>query len=543
STDIDRQRESSPFAAARSPDGRDALRPASGAPRPRWPGPARPSTRAIHRPGLWCMLPWFACRQPPWHGAKTRDETTMLLSITTTHQPATDLGYLLAKHPDKCQSFGLTYGQAHVFYPRADDDECTACLLLDIDPSGLVRGRERGQSKRLGTLAHYVSDQPYVASSFLSVAIAQVYSSALHGTCTDRPELAETAIPLRAELSVVPCRDGQSLLGRLFEPLGYAITAERLPLDEAFPDWGDGPYFRVSLSKTAPLSELLAHLYVLLPVLDNAKHYWVGRDELEKLLAHGESWLADHPAREEIANRHLKHQRRPAREAIERLMADQDVDPDGADDEREREKQAVESGLSLNEQRLDAVVAALKEAGARRVIDLGCGEGRLLGRLLHDSEFTAVAGVDVSTRALDFAAQRLELDQMPDHQRERLELFQSSLTYRDDRFAGYDAACAVEVVEHIEPSRLRAFERVLFEFARPRTAIIITPNAEYNVRFSNLPDGRLRHRDHRFEWTRQEFEAWAGRIAEQHGYTVRFVPIGPGDDEVGAPTQMGVFSR
>lgn len=467
----------------------------------------------------------------------------MLLTISTTHRPATDLGYLLGKHPDKCQTFDLAHGRAHVFYPRAELDGCTACLLLDIDPIALVRGPQREDGRAGGTLAQYVNDRPYVTSSFSSVAIAQVFGSALRGSCKERPELAKTRIPLEVQLSVVPCRGGESLLRRLFEPLGYDVDASRVALDEAFPEWGEAPYYRVALRQTITLSELLSHLYVLLPVLDNSKHYWVGRDELEKLLAHGQGWLQAHPERHEIARRYLKHQRSLTREAIARLMADEDSDPDAADERHARDEQALEHTLTLNEQRLGTVIAVLKQAGARRVIDLGCGEGRLLSLLLRDKDFTAVTGVDVSHRALELAAERLKLDRMPERTRERLSLLQGSLTYRDERFAGYDAACAIEVIEHIDPSRLRAFERVVFEFARPQTVIITTPNVEYNARFDNLPAGKLRHRDHRFEWTRAELEAWARATADRYGYAVRFAPIGPVDRDLGPPTQLGVFSR
>ncbi|HET6612536.1 MAG TPA: 3' terminal RNA ribose 2'-O-methyltransferase Hen1 [Kofleriaceae bacterium] len=466
----------------------------------------------------------------------------MLLTITTTHQPATDLGYLLAKHPDRCQTFAINYGEAHVFYPEATAERCTAALVLDIDPIGLVRGRQQFGRAR-GTLAQYVNDRPYVASSFLSVAIAQVLGSALRGACKDRPALASTPIPLIANLSVVPCRGGEAFLRRLFEPLGYEVTARRVPLDEAFPEWGDSPYHRVTLAKTTTVSDLLTHLYVLLPVLDNHKHYWVGRDELDKLLERGQGWLAEHPEREEIVSRYLKHQRSLTREAIERLLADDDIDPDAADEHNERAEQALERKLTLNDQRLGTIIAVLKQLGARRVIDLGCGEGKLLGHMLRDKDFAKIAGVDVSPRALEIAAARLKLERMPTRQRERIELFQGSLTYGDSRFSGYDAVCAIEVIEHIDPSRLQAFERVVFELARPGAVVITTPNVEYNVRFESLPEGKLRHRDHRFEWTRTQFEGWARRVANEHGYSVRFVPIGPMDDAVGAPTQMGVFAR
>lgn len=462
----------------------------------------------------------------------------MLLTLTTTHQPATDLGFLLAKHPDRCQAFALKHGTAHVFYPEATEARCTAALLLELDPIGLVRRRGDAAS-----LAQYVSDRPYVASSFLSVAIAKVLGTALRGTPKTRPELAELPIPLTATVSAVPCRGGVAFLRRLFEPLGYEVEAERVPLDEEFPEWGASPYHRVRLQQTLRLRELLSHLYVLLPVLDDQKHYWVGRDELEKLLAHGAGWLAEHPERDEIARRYLKHQRRLAREAITRLHAEVDPDPDGADDVKESEEAALERTLTLNEQRMETVLGALRELGATSVIDLGCGEGRLLQHLLRDKAFTRIAGVDVSPRCLEHAAGRLRLDEIPPRQRERIQLFQGSLTYRDQRFAGFDAACAIEVIEHIDESRLGAFERVLFEFARPGHAIITTPNVEYNRLFESLPAETLRHRDHRFEWTRAEFEAWSRGVAARHGYSVRFAPIGRVDASVGAPTQMGVFTR
>ncbi len=466
----------------------------------------------------------------------------MLLTITTTHRPATDLGYLLVKNPARCQTYSLAFGQAHVFYPVAREDRCTAALLLDLDPVGLVRG-SRGGNGESGPLWQYVNDRPYVASSFLSVAISRVFGSALKGANKDRPELAQTALPFEMEIPVLPCRGGEAFLRRLFEPLGYSVQASRLPLDPLFPEWGESPYYRVKFNARCRLQDLLTHLYVLLPVLDNDKHYWVGQDELDKLLARGEGWLSAHPEREQIVGRYLKHQRRLVREALARLIADEDSDPDATEEERAHEEEVLEQKISLNEQRIGAVIAALKGAGARRVIDLGCGEGRLLQALLKDRDFDRVVGMDVSLRSLEIAKERLNLERLPPKQRERIDLFQGALTYRDRRLSEYDAACAIEVIEHLDPSRLPAFERVVFEFARPGTVIVTTPNAEYNVRFDSLPAGHFRHRDHRFEWTREEFHSWARAACECFGYSVRFLPVGVDDSQVGPATQMGVFTR
>ena len=464
----------------------------------------------------------------------------MLLTISTTYSPATDLGYLLHKHPARMQSFKLTFGQAHVFYPEARTEKCTAALLLDVDSVALVR-RPHGQFAENFALAQYVSDRPYVASSFLSVAIAQVFSSALSGKCKDRPQLVEAAIPLTAQLSILPCRGGERLLRRLFEPLGYTVEAGQHVLDRQFPDWGQSRYFTVTLENTCRLSELLTHLYVLMPVLDDEKHYWVGDAEIEKLLKHGNDWLAAHPEQESIARRYLKHQRRLTREALAQLREEDVQETDEAT--QAQEEAEVEERISLNELRLATVTEMLKQSGARRVLDLGCGEGKLLRKLLAEKQFEEIVGMDVSHRALKIAQERLHHDRLPEKQKERLRLFQGSLGYRDKRLAGYDAAAVVEVIEHLDLPRLAAFERILFEFACPQTVVLTTPNIEYNVKFENLQAGNFRHKDHRFEWTRDEFQSWAADVAKRFGYAVVFHLIGPEAEGVGSPTQMAVFTR
>lgn len=461
----------------------------------------------------------------------------MLLTLTYTRAPAQDLGYLLAKNPARVHERRLAFGTAHVFYPEATDERTTAALLLEIDPVGLVR---RGHG--VPALEAYVNDRPYVASSFLSVAIADAFGSALSGRSRERAELAEESLPLSAHLPVVPSRGGEGLVRRLFEPLGYAVLTHPLALDPKFPEWGESRYLSLTIEGQVRLQDLLAHLYVLLPVLDDDKHYWVGEAEVEKLLRRGEGWLGAHPERQLIVDRYLVRQRPLTKAALVQLAED-DPDPDASEEMHDSEEAAVEAPLSLNEQRMGSVFAALKAADARSVVDLGCGEGRLLQRLLDDGDFKRILGVDVSHRALEIAARRLRLDRMPERKRARIELLQGSLVYRDSRLAGYDAAALVEVIEHLEPERLAALEANVFGTARPQTVVVTTPNVEYNATFETLPAGRFRHRDHRFEWTRDQFRGWAGAVAQRHDYSVRYVPIGPEDPEVGPPTQMAVFSQ
>ncbi|QKG20966.1 3' terminal RNA ribose 2'-O-methyltransferase Hen1 [Actinomadura verrucosospora] len=483
----------------------------------------------------------------------------MLLTITTTLDRATDLGYLLHKHPEKVQSFGQSFGTAHVFYPDADERRCTAALLLDVDPVKLVRTRGKGTPDF--SLGQYVNDRPYAASSLLASAVANVFRTAMRGRCDMRPELAETAIPLEIVLPALPCRGGSGQAERFFAPLGWDVSAVPVPLDPEFADWGDSRYVTLTLTGRMRLADALNQLYVLLPVLDDAKHYWMAPDEVDKLIRAGEGWLGTHPDRAAITRRYLANRRALVRAALGRLADAEDapddaLDPVEVEEEPARPENGTENGAengaeaaeeapaSLAERRVQAVVQALHDEDARRVIDMGCGSGKLLARLARDDFFSEIAGTDVSYRALEGAARRLRLDKPRHRPDKRLqEVFQSALTYADERFRGYEAAVLMEVVEHIDPPRLAAMEQVVFGHAKPRVVVVTTPNAEHNVRYEGMAPGAMRHPDHRFEWTRAEFRAWADRVASAHGYRVRHVPVGDDDPEVGAPTQMGVFAR
>ena len=449
----------------------------------------------------------------------------MLLTITTTHRPATDLGYLLHKNPARPQTFELAFGSAHVFYPVATAERCTAALLLDIDPLKLVRGPG-------AVLTDYVNDRPYVSSSLLSVALARVFGTAMSGRAKERQQLAETPIPLETTLAAVPCRGRDTLVEDLFGPLGYDVASSADP-DEERPR-----YRNVRLSATKTLTELLNHVYVLLPVADNRKHYWIGEAEVDKLLARGEGWLQEHPQKDFIVRRYLGHRRTLAADAAARLRVERETDETEAAEETPPAERA-----SLHQARLDWVVDTFRKAGSRRVLDIGCGEARLLKLLADAPEFTAITGADASVRALEIADRRLKLKRRRQSADGRIRLLHTGLTYRDSRLAGYDAAAVVEVVEHIDPERLDSFERMLFGHAKPALVALTTPNREYNVRFDGLEPGKLRHRDHRFEWTRTEFTTWAETTAARHGYRVEIGQIGPEDPEVGAPTQRGLFHR
>ncbi len=461
----------------------------------------------------------------------------MLLSISASFRGADNLSFLLHKHPDRFQTFDMSFGKAHVFYREASDERVTACLLLDVDPVGMAK-KHRGQS---GQLAGYVNDRPYVTSSFMSTAIASIFGSAMAGRCNDRADAVNTPMDLTIQLESLPVKGGEAFLRSLFEPLGYDIEAHGAALDERFPEWGESPYFSVRLRANRLLCEVLNHLYVLIPVFDNQKHYFVGLDEIEKLLSKGEGWLAMHPCRDAITRRYLRHQGGMVRQAVQRLKADGGEIREDDEDDIPDASSVILPTSSLNEQRYESVARELVRSGGTRVIDLGCGDGKLLRRLMQKKQFTDIVGMDVSVRSLEIASKRLRLDSLPPRQAERIRLMHGSLMYRDTRLSGFDAACLVEVIEHLDPPRLAAMQRVVFQHARPQTVIVTTPNVEYNVMWESLPAGNYRHSDHRFEWTREEFQAWSTTVANEHGYTVRFEGIGPEAEGVGTPTQMAVF--
>lgn len=454
----------------------------------------------------------------------------MLLTISTTHQPASDLGYLLHKHPDRPQTIQLSVGLARVFYPECNENRCEVAMYVDVDAVGLMRGRSR-RAQQAFALGQYVNDRPYAASSFTSTAIAKTFGSALNGRCKDRPELVDTPLPLAITVSAVPTSGGGAdILERWFEPLGYRITSRAIPLDPKFPEWGESDYRELTLGATVTLAAALSHLYVLLPALDGDRHYYIGEAEVAKLLSRGRGWLDDHPSRDEITKRYLLGFRSLTESAGEGFAERSEGEPELSHPPKH----------DLHGERLDRVRDLLVASGAKSVIDLGCGSGKLLRRLLAVGQFQRITGCDVDTAEIKRARERLQIDRFSKRQAERLSLFQSALTYRDARFEGYDAAALVEVIEHLDEARLATFEQVVFAHARPRTVVLTTPNAEWNQIFGER-GATMRHRDHRFEWSRAQFQRWAQEVAGRYGYEVAYDAVGYEHSEFGCATQIAVF--
>lgn len=471
----------------------------------------------------------------PVPGAAVCHSGPVLLTLTAhaddALDDARDLGHLLHKHPDRVQQADLPVGTAHVLYPVATAQECTVALVLEVDPVDLVRGRRFHSAFTLG---EYVNDRPYAASSLLAVALRGVFSTALAGTSRSHPELARTPLSLEIRVPVVPAREGVDLVARLFGPLGWQVEATPVPLDDALTGWGDSAYVDLRLTGRQRLADALSHLYVLLPVLDGSKHYWVGTAEVDKLLRHASSWLTTHPDREFITERYLGHRRDQVADATDRLASLDDTAPAAV---------PAAPTTPLKQIRVETVVGVLVENQVATVVDLGCGEGRLIRELSADNRFTSILGTDVSAAAVERAERALHLDELSDRERDRIALVQSSVTYRDDRVAGRDAAVLMEVVEHLDPDRLPDAARAVFGHARPGLVVVTTPNADFNARYPDLAPGAMRHPDHRFEWTRAEFAHWAEEVTGAYGYTVEYRDVGEPDPDLGPPTQLALFRR
>lgn len=448
----------------------------------------------------------------------------MILKISTTHQPAGDLGYLLHKNPTRLHEETFPFGKGYVLFPEISDQKGEVALLLDVDPVGLVRGGS--------TYDQYVNDRPYTGSSFLSSAMLAFFSTAMSGRSKERQEVADSEIPLQFELPVMKMKSGEAFVRGLLEPLGYQL--EFTPVG--------GKFFNIKGTITAKIRDLLTHLYILIPVIDDDKHYYVDKNEIDKLMNRAKDWLPTHPLKDAIVRKFLRYDRILTKEAIARL-AEFEPDLDEVEVPGVDQEEAVDKKISLHTQRLEQVTAKLVELGAASVIDLGCGEGRLIQLLIKQRSIKQIRGMDVCVRSLELAARRLRLDDASESLRRRVELIHGSLMYRDSRLAGFDAAAIVEVIEHLDLARLAAFERVVFEFAKPQYVVLTTPNIEYNAVFDTMEPGQLRHNDHRFEWTRAEFQAWCDGICERFKYRVEITGIGEAHEDYGSPSLMGVFSR
>lgn len=451
----------------------------------------------------------------------------MLLTLRVTGPHAADLQVLLDKSPDKLHSTSLPLGVVHVFFPEASPDAATVALLVNVDAVAW----SSNESPAGFALAN---------AATLSAAIAHVFSMALAARSPARPDLVTAMLPIEVRLSSFAVSRGTDDARALFAPLGYDVEVTEDALVESSTTQEHLVRHSVRLTKLAPLYEVLSHMYVLGPIVDDHAADPVLTAEREALLLHAEGAARGHPLAERITQAYAMRRTSETSAAVERLLvADSLGAPTNAD--------ATNVPTLLDDARIDAIVYELREVAAQSVVDLGCGDGKLLARLVREKALTRIVGLDVSYRLLDAASARMKLDRRGTKKSERLELLHGSLFYADSRLRGFDAAVLADVLQHVAADRLGDIEHVVFHDAQPKTIIVMmngsgvwgagsrrlpeAPNAQPAREQSAPTDPHA--------WSTNQFDAWASGVSERCGYRVRLLSIGSSH----LPTRMAVFSR
>lgn len=431
----------------------------------------------------------------------------MLFTLRVTGPQAADLAVLIDKSPDKLHSTRLPFGMAHVFFPEVASDAATMALVLDVEA---VHWTSNGSSDGFAT----------TNSAMMSVAISRALGTALAARAPQRPELVSAVLPVEVCLSSLAVKRGSTDAQALFGPLGYDVTVEETACGSSVATDEDLVRQTVRLKKLCPLYEVLSHLYVLGPLLDGHVRDRVLDGERESLLVHAEGAARGHASSERIMSAHAARRTSETALAFRRLAA---VDSVGA--------QTTGEGLSqlsqLDDARADAIVLELREAAAHTVVDLGCGDGKLLARLVREKALTKIVGFDVAHLALEAAASRMKLDRRGAKKSERIDLWHGSLYYSDARLSGFDAAVLADVVQYLPQERLAEMERVVFQQACPNTVVVMLNGAKRDEDAS--ADG----------WSAKRFDAWASGVSERSGYRIRLLSPGSSQQAI----RMAVFSK
>jgi 3'' terminal RNA ribose 2''-O-methyltransferase Hen1 len=450
------------------------------------------------------------------------DEAKVYLSIATTRPKAADLGFILYKHPDRVFRSDSSRNKnlkAVGFYPEAGDERCEFVLLVEVDPVERVRGLAWN-----GGIAQYVEPLPFLASSYMSQAISLCLRSAMNGIVSSKDPSEDARLRAMAvehwplEIKVSPIRTSPALIERMFQPLGWEVTIDSMPLDVPGVE-RDNALHTVTLKGSSTVQDALTQLYVLLPALDPVRHYFYDEAEVAKLLEKSRNWLETHPARNLIVGRYLSKSRELREAAMSQF------------EEAVEAPQEAAIEVSAHSARHMRIAEAVSAMGDVRIVDLGCGEGKLLSRLAFLPGKIEIVGVEPSLRDLEKA--RKNLSRNPARQMDpRVKLRHGSIAYADDSLRNFDVAILSEVIEHIDPERLDHAERCVFGFMKPEVVIVTTPNAGFNTVFG-LSDGEFRHRDHRFEWSVDEATDWCRRVAATYGYEFEIDGAGGYDENVG----------
>lgn len=453
----------------------------------------------------------------------------MFLSIAVSGEHAPDLGFVLYKHPGRFFEKSASKGRVTGGFTENREDFAEFTLAVEIDPVERVRGVnwDRG-------IASYVEPMPFLAASHMSQALSQALGSAMNGVLGSKDPVIDTRVkaagvkpwPLTIKVGAVRC--SPYMIESLFSELGWSVEIESHNLDvPGVSEDDDRPLHVFTLKGEATVSDALTQLYVLLPVLDPSRHYFYDESEARKLFEKGGDWLKGHSSRDLIISRYLsksKELRGYARQLFGNFQEKKDLDELIAETEELMRDWDDPDDTSPHQQRHSQIIRDVVSWGARSVIDLGCGEGRLLERLVRIAPDMRVVGIEPSAREIERARKRLS-NNPGKNLDPRVEFVHGSAMYGDERFKDFDAAILSEVIEHVDEDRLSLLARSVFGIMAPRRVVITTPNGDYNRVFGLRP-GEFRHADHRFEWTLAECQAWVVGVTAAYPYEAEITPVG-----------------
>ncbi|MCK1992095.1 3' terminal RNA ribose 2'-O-methyltransferase Hen1 [Peribacillus muralis] len=445
----------------------------------------------------------------------------MQLTINASGNNVKAISYLLSKNPNNLYERKHKGHVVRLFYSTFTETEMEATIFVTPDPIELVKNTANSYD-----ITHYINDREFAVSSIFCSLIRSALGTALNGQPKEEhAEWVNHPFSFQFDFGPVVSTLSDNQLRELFEPIGYEVSITRPDIQYSF-DMKDRSSTRtVSLKGLKTLQEGLRHLFVLIPVIDNYKHYYIDEKEIDKLERYGEGWLDDHPMRDFIYRQSLRFK--------EVYSIVENKKP-------EMKKDDKESKVRLNDLRYEKIFDTVSQMHPSSVVDFGSGEGKLSVRLGFIEGVKEILAVEPSQSATLKALGRF--DKVKDKEKFVIpKPLWGSLFYYDEELKNKDVIILCEVIEHIDEHRLPKVMDTILQDYQPRALILTTPNREYNEVY-DMEDA-LRHNDHRFEWTRAEFQQWCTARNHDDSYDLRFEGIGEEHVTQGCPTQMCVFER
>ncbi|WP_141431100.1 3' terminal RNA ribose 2'-O-methyltransferase Hen1 [Bacillus sp. 03113] len=448
----------------------------------------------------------------------------MQLSVKAVGDGAKILSYLIAKNPYNLYDRDEKSNRVRLVYTVFDEKEVEVVIFVTPDPVELVRN-----SANAFDITQYINDREFAVSSLFCTNIRKALGTALNGKPKEEyQKWVNHPFELHMNFGPVASHLSDENIVELLHPLGYIVEIERGETNYSFELKQRSSSRFIHLKGQQTIQQALRHLFILIPVIDNYKHYFIDEHEIEKLVRYGEGWLDSHPLREYIIKQSLRFS-----ELINQF-------PSLAKKDDEEEHSSAPK-VRLNELRYQAVVEKIKSLSQRAsIVDFGSGEGKLSVRLSNIPDVKEVLAVEPSETAQLRAIQRFEKASYNQTHVSPTPIL-GSLFYYDERLLNKDVMILCEVIEHIDEYRLPNIMKTIFREYQPKTLIVTTPNREYNEVYAM--DEIVRHSDHRFEWTRQEFKSKCETWIKNVLYSMEFEGIGLEHEEYGHPTQMCTFVR